>query len=68
MTNPNENYFPPGWDEARVQDVIDYYDALNEREKIAEAESAYEDPKMTVMLIPTELVPAVNALLAKHGA
>lgn len=67
MTNPI-NKFPPGWDEERVQSVIKYYDALNEEEAIAEAEAAYEDPSKTVMLIPNELVPAVTALLAKHGA
>ena len=68
MTAAPINKFPPGWDEERVQSVIKYYDALHEEDAIAEAEAAYEDRSKTVMLIPNELVPAVTALLAKHGA
>ena len=68
MTNPNENHFPPGWDEARVQDVIDHYESLSEDEEIAEDDAAWGNPNMVALLIPRELVPAVNALLDEHGA
>ena len=59
--------FPPGWDQERVQSVIDHYDSLNDAEDVAESEAAFADPTQTVMVIPNELVPAVRALLAKHA-
>ena len=57
------NRFPPGWDEARVRDLIEHYDSQTEDEAVAEDEAAFEDKSQTVMLIPNELVPAVRALL-----
>jgi len=30
--------------------------------------AAFKDPRITVMTIPTELVPAVRRLLARHAA
>lgn len=68
MTNPNQNDFPPGWDEDRVQSVIQHYESLSEEEEIAEDDAAWRDPNMVAMLIPRELVHAVNALLDKHDA
>jgi hypothetical protein len=62
------NRFPPGWDEERVRDVIAYYDALTEDEAVAEDEAAFEDKSYTVMVIPTDLVPAVRALLSETPA
>ena len=60
----NKTNFPPGWDEARVQRVLQHYDSLTEEEAVAEDEAAFEDSTQTVMEIPHELVPAVRALLA----
>ena len=57
------NRFPPGWDEARVRDLIEHYESQTEDEAVAEDEAAFEDRSQTVMLIPNELVPAVRALL-----
>ncbi len=51
------NRFPPGWDEARVRDRIEHYESQTEDE------AAFDDRSQTVMLIPTERVPAVRALL-----
>ena len=65
MTKPQ---FPPGWDEERVRKVLEHYESQSEEEAVAEDEAADEDPKQTVMEIPTELVPAVRELLAKRGA
>ena len=62
------NKFPPGWDEERVQAVIQHYDSLTDEEAAAEDEAAWGDPTKVAMLIPRELVPAVHALLAKHDA
>ena len=57
------NRFPPGWDEARVRDLIEHYESQTEDEAVAEDEAAFEDKSQTVMVIPNELVPAVRALL-----
>ena len=57
------NRFPPGWDEARVRDLIEHYESQTEDEAVAEDEAAFEDKSQTMMLIPNELVPVVRALL-----
>jgi hypothetical protein len=64
-----QNQFPPGWDEAKVQAVIKYYEEeQTEAEAVAEAEEALEQNKETVMVVPKELVPIVRELIAKHLA
>ena len=63
----NTTNFPPGWNEERVQRVLQYYDSLSESETVAEDEAMFEDPTQTVMEIPNELVPAVRALLAERA-
>ena len=61
-----QSKFPPGWDEKRVQKVLEHYQAQSEKEALAEDEAAYEDSSQTFMEVPNELVPKVRALLAKH--
>ena len=65
MTKPT-NRFPPGWDEARVETVLSHYEAQSEEEAVAEDEAACEDRTQTMMEVPTELVPAVRNLIARH--
>jgi hypothetical protein len=60
-----QNRFPLGWDEERVQKVLARYETQSEAETVAENE-AFERPGQTVMQVPTELVPAVRALIAQH--
>jgi len=62
------NRFPPGWNDARVQRVLDHYEAQADVEAVAEDEAAYRSTTTTVMKIPVKLVPAVRALLAKRRA
>lgn len=38
-----QNKFPLGWDEERVQSVIDYYENQTEDEAVAEAEAASQN-------------------------
>lgn len=66
MTDPN--VYPPGWDASRVQKVINYYDSMTDDDLAAEISAAGTDanPNDTMMLIPAELVPAVQELLAQH--
>jgi hypothetical protein len=59
--------FPPGWDKERVQKVLDHYDTLPEDAAFAEDQAAFEGPGQTVMVVPSDLVPAVRELIAKHG-
>ncbi len=61
----NEQKFPPGWNEERVREVIAHYENETEDEQFAEIEAAREADGVTVMAVPTELVPAVQALIAR---
>jgi hypothetical protein len=58
--------FPAGWDEARVQDILDHYEHQTDEEAAAEDEAALSRPGQTLMEIPTELVPAVREIIAEH--
>ena len=58
--------FPQGWDEDRVQRVLEHYEAQSDEEAVAEDEAAYESTTHTVMEIPVDLVPQVRELLAKR--
>ncbi len=60
--------YPQGWDEARVKRVLAHYESQSEEEAVAEDEAAFEAADQTVMGIPTELVPKVRQLIAKHKA
>jgi hypothetical protein len=61
-----QSTFPPGWDEERVRRVLAHYEEQTEEEAVAEDEAAFAEQTQTVMEIPTELVPAVRELIAKH--
>jgi hypothetical protein len=61
-----KNRFPPGWDEQRVKRVLGHYESQTEDEAVADDEAATEDPSGTLMAVPTELVPEVRDLIAKH--
>jgi len=57
---------PAGWDEERIRAVIAHDENQAEDEQIAEIEAAWEDPNGTMVAVPTELVPKVQALLARY--
>jgi len=63
-----QSKFPPGWNETRVKELLGRYESQSEEEAVAEDEAAFEAPDQTVMDVPTELVPAVRELIAKHKA
>ncbi len=54
-----QNKFPPGWDEQRVQSVIDYYENQTEDETVAENEAASQNEFGMLIEILMELGPAV---------
>jgi hypothetical protein len=57
---------PRGWDEARIRKVLAHYEKQTEDEAAAEDEAAYEAEGQTVMIVPTELVPAIRQLIARR--
>ncbi len=61
-----QSRFPPGWDEERVQKVLAHYETQSEDNAVAEDEAAFETSGHTVMEVPSDLVPAVRQLIAKH--
>lgn len=63
-----QNKFPSGWDEERVKRVLVHYESQTEEEAVAEDEAAFEAADQTIMEVPTELVPQVRELIAKHRA
>jgi hypothetical protein len=61
----SQQQFPPGWDEERVRQVLAHYENQTEDEQFAEIEAAREAEGVTLMAVPTELVPEIRALLAR---
>jgi len=68
MKKKVEQKFPPGWDEKRVREVIEYYENQTDEEAIAEMEAALEAEDTTLMAIPQELVSKVQELIARYAA
>jgi len=62
----NKQTFPPGWDEKRIRELIAHYENQTADEEFAEIEAARETEDVTLMAIPTELVPEVRASLARR--
>jgi hypothetical protein len=60
------NEFPPGWDEQRIREVLDFYESQSDDEAAAEYEAALASPQQTLMEVPTELVPVFRQLIAEH--
>ena len=58
--------FPAGWDENKVQQVLDHYETQSDEEAVAEDEAAFESTTHTVIEVPVDLVPEVRELIAKH--
>lgn len=59
--------FPEGWDEERVQRVLNHYEAQTDDEAMGEDEAAWEDRTSTFVEIPTRLLPRVRELLAHEA-
>ena len=57
--------FPPGWDEARVSEVLAHYENQSKDEQFAEIEAGLEANNVTMMAVPAALAPEVRALIAR---
>lgn len=62
----SKQQFPQGWDEARVQRLIAHYEEMGDDEQVAEDEAAAEVEGQTLMIVPTDLVPAVRELITRR--
>ncbi len=63
----NMTRFPNGWDEERVQRLLQHYESQTEEEAVVEDETALQYKTHTLMQIPNPLVPSVRALLSQHA-
>jgi hypothetical protein len=63
-----EKHFPPGWNAERVKRVLTHYESQSEDEDLAEDEAALEGGGSTVIKVPSELVPAIREMIARHSA
>ena len=64
----NEQRFPAGWDERRVQQLLEELDERTEEEWVAADEAAAaEGEDQTVVTVPTVLLPEIRRLLANHN-
>jgi len=61
------NRYSKGWDRQRVQAVISHYEKQTDDQAVAEDEAAYLNSGMTMMGVPNDLVPKVQALIAKRS-
>ena len=64
----SEFRYPNGWDEARVRKVVEHFESRSEDEAVAEDEAALRADGQTLIEVPSELVPEIRRLIAKHQA
>jgi len=63
----NEQRFPKGWDEQRVQRLLAELDARTDEEWVAADEVAAADgADQAVITVPAALLPEIRRLLASH--
>jgi hypothetical protein len=62
-----EQQFPPGWDQQRVQRVLEELDSRSEEEWVASDEAAAtEQDDQVVVTLPVGLLPEIRRLLAAY--
>lgn len=57
---------PRGWTEKRVRALAAYHDKQNEDEQAAEIDATVSAKNQTLMVVPTALVPEIEALIARR--
>ncbi len=63
----NDQRFPKGWDEQRVQKLLTELDSRTDEEWVAADEAAAaEGAEQSVVTVPTSLLPEIRRLLALH--
>lgn len=66
MKRDDPNEYPPGWNQASVRDLVDYYEHQTDEQAAAEHEAALSRPGETLMSVPTDIVPAVRELISRY--
>jgi len=64
----SRNRYPQGWDQGRVNRLLEHYDSQSDAEAVAEDEASWENTTSTTMEVPVDLVPTVRELIAKRRA
>jgi plasmid stability protein len=59
---------PRGWTEKRVRELAAQHDRQTEEEQAAEIEAALSAEGQTLIMVPTAMVPEIQALIARKGA
>ena len=65
MTKRRKQAYPAGWDEERIRKLAEHYDNQAEDKQVAEHAAAFLAEGQTVMVVPTELVPAIVKLIGE---
>ncbi len=60
--------YPDGWNEQRVDRVLEFYENQSDAEAVAEDEAAWDAATTTTMDVPVDLVPIVREMIAKQKA
>ena len=56
---------PKGWTEEKIRKLAEHHDNMTDDEQVAEIENSLNDDNQTMMMVPTELVPAIVKLINK---
>ena len=56
---------PKGWTEEQIRKLAEHHDNMTEDQQVAEIEASLNDKNQTMMMVPTELVPAIVKLINK---
>ena len=60
------NRYPSGWNEARVQALVNHYETQSEDQAEHEDEAAFNKRGQTVMVVPKRLVLEITRLIEKR--
>lgn len=61
-----QNRFPAGWNESRVQRVLEHYEGQTEEEEVAEDEAAFALRGHIVTVVPKRLVPEITRFIERR--
>jgi len=61
----NKQRLPKGWTEEKIRKLAEHHDNLTDDEEVPAMEAALNAENQTVMVVPTELVPAIIKFINK---
>ena len=62
----SEPRYPDGWDQKRIREVLEHYEPQTEDEQFEEIEASLEQDEMTLVSVPSKIMPEVLALIARE--